>query len=313
MEKMDAVLEDPANKGRFRDKPDFIHAINRVDTAVRDCAKYGYKAVNLNNIVMDPRAVVNYTSHISHVQTAKIAWTCPVGHTFTNSLLRVMIASTKGKPTSEVCAHCHRNETKATTVQWRDERVTMTLIADERQERIDMDYYKSKSTRTKVFTTTGYNIVSLGQPDLAYRPYIKLKDKCVHVAQDGEYAFVWTDPYDVDKFRNPLTRDFVNAHYDGYYFGEEKDKPGFRGGAGVEFAIGELLENGAKLLNVWKNPQYESPGVYSYGDMIEQNAALAEFFNTLDEEWLDWQHANLLRKKEMKDTLFATSEGDNSR
>jgi len=193
------------------------------------------------------------------------------------------------------CSGCARVKSKTADVQFRDARLWMSLVHDERGETMDMTtfaatnnpYYYTVPTDDEARKTQRANLLK------QYRKYIPLAERPVHIACDDEYAFVWAGPLDAAHVSNPLISNLIENHYDGLYFGEESHAKEFRSTPGIKLAIEELLSEGAKVLNVCHNPSYIAPGDYSWGD-ITTHDALAEYIKGLEAVWLDWQRMRML-------------------
>ena len=230
----------------------------------------------------------------TYYDTREFTWLCPKSHRFKSSLaqMRDKIADAE-----DPCRICGRVTTLGGSDLAMNARLKLAMQHDERGEMVEMDNYvninemhtyESRSTG-EVNATRGKNVHVWSRPWDTARPD-------VWIAEDGEYAFLWTGSRPIVK--NPLIKKlFDYAPPDGgeqtaptvvelYYDDEYLGKRGYTHKSGLERAIRECVDSGAKVLNISLNPQYVSPGVYTWGDMTE-DAALYGWIEDLKQRWLD--------------------------
>jgi hypothetical protein len=173
-------------------------------------------------------------------------------------------------------------------------RIRMTMLHDERGEDMFLDTYSDSTVKYmyECRTTHSRALTFLQNLHQWSRPQHNGK-KIVYIAEDGEYAFLWCGPRPVVK--NPAIKDLLEradartdqASIGEYYEPELVTKKGYTHRKGLENAIIEVGEAGAKVLNIGLNPQFISPGAYTWGNLATENAALAKYIESIHKEWVE--------------------------
>lgn len=290
-ERMDALF-DAAERGPGGTNGQFYQNVLEAQREIYNtndrARKRGYTA-DWENIYQIPTPVFNR----KNVMRLKIGWLCPEGHTTKMNLTK---ANAVFDDMDKVpCGFCRRNLALVSGHSMHTlGRVRMVMQHDERGEDMLLDTYSDSTTAYM------YQCRTTGMADTTYMQNLHLwtrrqhtrEDKRVYIAEDGEYAFLWTGPRPI--VHHPVIKDLLeradartgDAIIEPYYDPDFQTKKGYTQRKGLENAIVEAGDLGAKVLNIGLNPQYIAPGSYTWGNLAEENAALAEYIENIHKEWV---------------------------
>lgn len=246
-------------------------------------------------VVHDAEAVqkiprVTHRNKPEHFFKVPLAWMCQKGHYFKRSLGEMedsLIVS------DNPCRICARVSARGVADSALEAKVKLVLQHDERGEDLHYDnYVNANEQHTYISRCDGESYVARPKNVGVWARVWDRGPKDVWIAEDGESAFLWCGARPV--VENPILKNLMehpDTTLEPYYNDEDRHKKGYTHRSGLERAIIECGEAGAKVLNVSLNPQYKAPGVYTWGNLREEDAALAAWINEIEKKWIDVAHA----------------------
>jgi len=289
-ERMDMLFEANDKEGirGGQIELDLIEAQRVIYKADERARQRGFEG-DYENVFQIPTPVFNP----KHVLRVKVGWMCREGHTTKMKLTEAKDAFENMD--REPCGTCRRNfALVGEHPVHKMARVRYVMQHDERGEDMEIDVYQD-STIKHVYTdrVSGTSTLEFANNLHQWTRKLDPAKKIVYIAEDGEYAFLWcgTRP----KVKNPVLKDLFeradarigDAIIEPYYDPEFQIKKGYTHRKGLENAIVEAGDLGAKVLNIGLNPQFISPGAYTWGNIATKNAALAEYIESIHKEWIE--------------------------
>lgn len=255
---------------------------------IGDAERKGKYAVDYSAFMLLPAASFTRVG----ILRPKLSITCSKGHVFRCAVNKFLTMSEAGE---EPCHHCRRNLALMSGPSHQAEaRVRYYIQHDERGEEMLMDSYETATFghvyQDRVsgdhYKTYAVNLHLWSRPQSKSKPV-------VWIVEDGEYAFLWTGDRPV--VENPMIKDLferadgqerqsrADARIELFYEPDVAQKKGYTHRKGLENAILQCIEDGAKVLNIGLNPQFKAPGIYEWG---KGNAALAGWIEDIEAKWL---------------------------